>query len=62
MATRISGLLLCVAGSFVVSTVHGNGSLSGYRWGVERKRALLERETQTAMKNCSKKQKIFLAP
>ena len=42
--------------------VHGDGSLSGYRWGVWRKRALLERENQTAMKNCSKKQKIFLAP
>ncbi|MCL2875376.1 MAG: methylated-DNA--[protein]-cysteine S-methyltransferase [Betaproteobacteria bacterium] len=26
--------------------VHGDGSLSGYRWGVERKRALLEREAQ----------------
>ena len=26
--------------------VHGDGSLSGYRWGVERKRALLEKETQ----------------
>ena len=24
--------------------VRGNGELSGYRWGVERKRALLERE------------------
>jgi len=24
--------------------VHGDGSLSGYRWGVERKRALLQRE------------------
>jgi AraC family transcriptional regulator of adaptative response/methylated-DNA-[protein]-cysteine methyltransferase len=24
--------------------VRGNGALSGYRWGVERKRALLERE------------------
>ena len=26
--------------------VRGDGSLSGYRWGVERKRALLEREAQ----------------
>jgi O-6-methylguanine DNA methyltransferase len=26
--------------------VHGDGSLSGYRWGIERKRALLEREAQ----------------
>ncbi|HWL51291.1 MAG TPA: methylated-DNA--[protein]-cysteine S-methyltransferase [Chthoniobacteraceae bacterium] len=25
--------------------IAGNGSLSGYRWGVERKRALLERES-----------------
>ena len=25
--------------------VHGSGALSGYRWGVERKRALLERES-----------------
>ena len=24
--------------------VRGNGALSGYRWGVERKRALLEKE------------------
>lgn len=27
--------------------IHSDGSLSGYRWGVERKRALLERESQT---------------
>jgi AraC family transcriptional regulator of adaptative response/methylated-DNA-[protein]-cysteine methyltransferase len=26
--------------------VHADGSLSGYRWGVERKRALIEREAQ----------------
>jgi AraC family transcriptional regulator of adaptative response/methylated-DNA-[protein]-cysteine methyltransferase len=29
--------------------VHGDGSLSGYRWGVERKRALLEREAQPGL-------------
>lgn len=28
--------------------VHSDGSISGYRWGVERKRALLEREGQAA--------------
>jgi len=28
--------------------VRSNGSLSGYRWGVERKRALLEREEEAA--------------
>ena len=27
--------------------VRTDGSLSGYRWGVERKRALLERESQS---------------
>jgi AraC family transcriptional regulator of adaptative response/methylated-DNA-[protein]-cysteine methyltransferase len=27
--------------------VRTDGSLSGYRWGVERKRALLEREAQS---------------
>jgi O-6-methylguanine DNA methyltransferase len=26
--------------------VRSNGALSGYRWGVERKRALLEKEAQ----------------
>jgi AraC family transcriptional regulator of adaptative response/methylated-DNA-[protein]-cysteine methyltransferase len=29
--------------------VRGDGSLSGYRWGVERKRVLLERERQLAV-------------
>lgn len=29
--------------------VRGDGSLAGYRWGVERKRALLARERQLAM-------------
>ena len=27
--------------------VRTNGELSGYRWGIERKRALLEREAHT---------------
>ena len=29
--------------------VRGDGSLAGYRWGVERKRALLQREAEQAM-------------
>jgi AraC family transcriptional regulator, regulatory protein of adaptative response / methylated-DNA-[protein]-cysteine methyltransferase len=28
--------------------VQGKGELSGYRWGVERKRALLEREAMSS--------------
>jgi AraC family transcriptional regulator of adaptative response/methylated-DNA-[protein]-cysteine methyltransferase len=28
--------------------VRSNGALAGYRWGVERKRALLDRETAGA--------------
>ena len=28
--------------------VRSDGALSGYRWGVERKRALIERESQQA--------------
>jgi AraC family transcriptional regulator of adaptative response/methylated-DNA-[protein]-cysteine methyltransferase len=31
--------------------IHNNGSISGYRWGNERKKALLESERQTAAKN-----------
>lgn len=30
--------------------VRADGNLAGYRWGVERKRALIERETQSAKK------------
>jgi AraC family transcriptional regulator of adaptative response/methylated-DNA-[protein]-cysteine methyltransferase len=29
--------------------VRGDGSLGGYRWGVERKRALLDRERASAL-------------
>ncbi len=39
----------CAANALAVAipchrVVHQDGSLSGYRWGIERKRALLERE------------------
>jgi hypothetical protein len=33
--------------------VRTDGSLSGYRWGVERKRALLERESQDCLTNAA---------
>jgi AraC family transcriptional regulator of adaptative response/methylated-DNA-[protein]-cysteine methyltransferase len=41
----------CAANALAVAipchrVVRGDGSLSGYRWGIERKRALLEREAQ----------------
>jgi AraC family transcriptional regulator of adaptative response/methylated-DNA-[protein]-cysteine methyltransferase len=29
--------------------VRGDGDLAGYRWGIERKRALLAREREAAM-------------
>jgi AraC family transcriptional regulator, regulatory protein of adaptative response / methylated-DNA-[protein]-cysteine methyltransferase len=33
--------------------VHSDGSLSGFRWGVERKRALLDKEAGVKTPNCS---------
>jgi AraC family transcriptional regulator of adaptative response/methylated-DNA-[protein]-cysteine methyltransferase len=41
----------CVASSVAIAipchrVIRNGGRLSGYRWGVERKRALLEREAQ----------------
>ena len=35
--------------------VRGNGSLGGYRWGLERKRVLLERETKGSPKRSAPK-------
>lgn len=43
----------CAANALAVAipchrVVKSDGSLSGYRWGVERKRALIDREAQAA--------------